>query len=59
MPKLTGVRLPIGSTGGTSSFVSGSLAADFIRVFEREHMRDEGGSYRREEVDEFGRNHMN
>jgi hypothetical protein len=30
MPKLTGVHLPDGSAGSALSFVSGSLAADFL-----------------------------
>jgi hypothetical protein len=30
MPKLTGVRLPNGSAGNASSFVSGSLAANLL-----------------------------
>jgi hypothetical protein len=59
MPKLTRVCLPVGSTGGASSFVLGILAADFVRVFKGERVRDGGGSYRHEEVDEFGRNQPN
>jgi hypothetical protein len=57
-PKLTGVRLPDGSTGGASSFVSGSLAADFVRVFEGERMRDGGGYYRRVCVAEGARDRI-
>jgi hypothetical protein len=59
MPKLTRVRLPAGSTGDALSFVLGILAVDFVRVFKGERVRGGGGSYRREEVDEFGRNQPN